>query len=141
MAGNRPGARPTQGWLYVRVGESNVLEGGRRDRTGVGPADGLGDGPGAELRRAVERLRRELTAHRPPLPDQAVAEDELEALARQAESAERGDGCPAVPDSDRMRHSLLLVAAVLGSVSALAAPLEDLREAVECLSGQPLGGF
>jgi len=123
------------------VGESNVLEGERKDRAGAGSAEGSGDGPGAELRRAVERLRRELTAHQPPLPDQPVAEDELEALARQAESADRGDPYPAALDSERMRHSLLLVAAVLGSVSALAAPLEGLREAVEFLAAEPLGGF
>ncbi len=134
MAGNRPGAKPTQGWSYVLVGESNVLEGERKDRTGMGSAEASGDGPGAELRRAVERLLRELTAHRPPLPDQAVAEDELEALARQAESADRTGAPSAALDSERMRHSLLLVAAVLGSVSALAAPLEALREAVEILA-------
>jgi hypothetical protein len=107
----------------VVVGESQVLEGGRG-----GTADGA---PGTELAVAVRRLRRELTAHRPMLPDRAVAEDELDALARDAADADRA---PGPVDSERMRHSLLLVAAVLGSVSALAAPLGELRVAVERLA-------
>jgi hypothetical protein len=77
---------------------------------------------GGALRAAVARLERDLAAYRPALPDRAVAEDELADLARQA------SGTPA---PDQLRHSLLLVAAALGSVSALAAPLAALREAVE----------
>jgi Family of unknown function (DUF5955) len=115
----------------VVVGESHVLEGERSVRAGDVPGEGPDDGPRAALRAAVGRLRGELTAHRPLLPDRVVAEDELDALARQAETADRALG---VADSERMRHSLLLVAAVLGSVSALAASLGALREAVESLA-------
>ena len=80
---------------------------------------------------ALIAMRGELTAHRPLLLDRVVAEDELDALARQAASADRVLG---LADSERMRHSLLLVAAAIGSVSALAAPLAALREAVESLT-------
>jgi len=115
----------------VLVGESNVLESEHRSTSGVSAPGGPEDGPGAGLRSAVEWLRRELTAHRPLVPDQSVAEDEMDALDHQADIADRTRG---PLDSERMRHSLLLVAAVLGSVSALAAPLEALREAVEVLA-------
>lgn len=117
--------------LYVVVGESHVLEGERRVTDGDVPGQGPQAGPRTELRVAVEQLRGELTAHRALLPDRVVAEDELDALARQAESADRVLG---LADSERMRHSLLLVAAAIGSVSALAAPLGALREAVESLA-------
>lgn len=113
------------------VGESHVLEGERSVTAGDVSGEGPGEGPRAELRAAVGRLRRELTAHRPVLPDRVVAEDELDALARQVENVDCALG---VSDSERMRHSLLLVAAALGSVSALAAPLDALREAVESLA-------
>ncbi|AXK31301.1 hypothetical protein DVA86_00220 [Streptomyces armeniacus] len=77
----------------------------------------------ATLRRSVDRLRRELAAHPARLPDRQTAEDELAALDTMA----RG-GAPEVP---RLRRSLLLVAAALGSVSALASPLAELRKAIE----------
>jgi hypothetical protein len=109
--------------LYVVVGESHVLENGRGGT--------VGSGPGADLAQAVRRLRRELTAHRPVLPDRAVAEDELDALADEAGNAERALD---LVDFERIRHSLLLVAAAIGSVSALAEPLGSLREAVERLA-------
>ncbi|MEV6006370.1 DUF5955 family protein [Streptomyces sp. NPDC051976] len=85
-------------------------------------------GPGAAgLLDAVVRVQRELAAYPPALPDRAVAEDELDALAQQAVTAG-----PREPlDTERLRHSLLLVAAALGSVSALADPLAELRLAVE----------
>ncbi|WUH95662.1 DUF5955 family protein [Streptomyces sp. NBC_00433] len=79
-------------------------------------------GGGAALRAAVARLERDLAAHRTALPDRAVAEAELAELARLA-----GNN----PPPEQLRHSLLLVAAVLGSVSVLTAPLAVLREAVE----------
>ncbi|WP_329173632.1 MULTISPECIES: DUF5955 family protein [unclassified Streptomyces] len=79
-------------------------------------------GGGAALRAAVARLELELAAYRRALPDRAVAEEELAELARQTSGA---------PSPEQLRQSLLLVAAALGSVSALAAPLAALRDAVE----------
>jgi hypothetical protein len=99
------------------VGETHVV-----DADCGGSVVGTIDGGAAALRAAVARLERELAAYRRALPDRAVAEDELAELARQAVGA---------PAPEQLRHSLLLVAAALGSVSALAAPLAALREAVE----------
>lgn len=99
------------------VGETHVVDGDRSEGA-VRPASGAG----AALCAAVARLERELAEYRPVLPDRAVAEEELAELSRQA-------GGPPAPE--QLRHSLLLVAAALGSVSRLAAPLAALREAVE----------
>lgn len=99
------------------VGETHVVD---ADRSGS--VVGAVTGGGAALRAAVARLERDLAAYRHALPDRAVAEDELAELARQATGT---------PVPEQLRHSLLLVAAALGSVSALAAPLAVLREAVE----------
>lgn len=85
----------------------------------------------AELRTAVSRLRRELAAHPAEFPDRVIAEDELAALAAMAI-----DGTPEIP---RLRRSLLLIAGAIGSVSALARGLTDVRNAVD-LFGQPRGG-
>ncbi|MGW3662111.1 DUF5955 family protein [Streptomyces sp. NPDC005141] len=82
----------------------------------------------AELRTAVSRLRRELAAHPAEFPDRGIAEDELAALAAMAAA-----GRPEIP---RLRRSLLLVAGAIGSVSALATRLADVRTAVE-LFGEP----
>ncbi|MFF4346870.1 DUF5955 family protein [Streptomyces sp. NPDC001530] len=82
----------------------------------------------AELRTAVSRLRRELAAHPAEFPDRGIAEDELAALAAMAVS-----GIPEIP---RLRRSLLLLAGAIGSVSALATGLADVRSAVE-LFGEP----
>lgn len=106
--------------MSVVVGESHVLENGR------GAA--VGSGPGADLAEAVGRMRRELITYRPMLPDRAVAEAELDALARAAGAVDRAPGSV---DSERLRHSLLLVVAAIGSVSALTEALDALREAVE----------
>ncbi|MFD4526522.1 DUF5955 family protein [Streptomyces sp. NPDC058470] len=84
----------------------------------------------AELRTAVARLRRQLAAHPAEFPDRGIAEDELAALAAMTIS-----GIPEVP---RLRRSLLLVAGSIGSVSALATSLADVRSAVE-LFGEPPG--
>jgi hypothetical protein len=84
----------------------------------------------AELRTAVSRLRRELAAHPAEFPDRAVAEDELAALDAMA-----AGGLPEIP---RLRRSLLLIAGAIGSVSALAKGLGDVRNAVELFSGPPL---
>ncbi|MCX4814856.1 DUF5955 family protein [Streptomyces sp. NBC_01239] len=85
----------------------------------------------AELRTAVSRLRRELAAHPAEFPDRVIAEDELAALA-----AMTIDGIPEIP---RLRRSLLLIAGAIGSVSALARGLTDVRNAVD-LFGQPRRG-
>ncbi|MET7847121.1 DUF5955 family protein [Streptomyces avermitilis] len=82
----------------------------------------------AGLRTAVSRLRRELAAHPAEFPDRGIAEDELAALAAMAVSG--------VPEIPRLRRSLLLIAGSIGSVSALARGLADVRSAVE-LFGEP----
>ncbi|MFG1810345.1 DUF5955 family protein [Streptomyces sp. NPDC049040] len=99
------------------VGETHVVDADRSE-TVVGAVTG----GGAALRAAVSRLERELAAYGRALPDRGVAEDGLAELARQATGA---------PAPEQLRHSLLLVAAALGSVSALRVPLAALREAVE----------
>ncbi|GAA2937699.1 MULTISPECIES: DUF5955 family protein [Streptomyces] len=82
----------------------------------------------AELRTAVSRLRRELAGHPAEFPDRGIAEDELAALDAMAVG-----GTPEIP---RLRRSLLLVAGAIGSVSALAPRLRDVRNAVD-LFGEP----
>jgi hypothetical protein len=90
---------------------------------------GSGEDPRvAELRTAVARLRRELAALPADFPDRAIAEDELAALAAMATG-----GAPEIP---RLRSSLLLIAGAIGSVSALARGLREVRQAVE-LFGEP----
>lgn len=102
----------------VAVEPGRVTEGGSPD-------------PGAaRLQLAVRRLRRELAAHPADLSDRAVAEDELAVLDAMVTA-----GLPEVP---RLRHSLLLVAGAVGSVSALGPALGELRKAVE-LFAQPPG--
>jgi hypothetical protein len=81
------------------------------------------------LRAAVDRVSRELAAHPARLADRASAEEELARLRALA-----GDG---PPDVARLRGSLLLVAAALGSVSALAAALHALRQAVDAFTAPP----
>ena len=96
---------------------------------GQRPVTGSDEDPRvAELRTAVARLRRQLAAHPAEFPDRGIAEDELAALAAMTIS-----GIPEVP---RLRRSLLLVAGSIGSVSALATSLADVRSAVE-LFGKP----
>ncbi|MFG2575077.1 DUF5955 family protein [Streptomyces sp. NPDC048481] len=77
----------------------------------------------AGLRTAVSRLRRELAAYRAEFPDRVIAEDELAALAAMAAHG--------VPEISRLRRSLLLIAGSVGSVSALAGSLADVRAAVD----------
>jgi hypothetical protein len=85
----------------------------------------------AELRTAVSRLRRELAAHPSEFPDRVIAEDELAALA-----AMTVDG---VPETPRLRRSLLLIAGAIGSVSALSRGLSDVRNAVDLFGEQSRG--
>lgn len=96
---------------------------------GQRPVTGSDEDPRvAELKAAVSRLRRELAAHPAEFPDRAIAEDELATLAAMALS-----GMPEIP---RLRRSLLLIAGSIGSVSALAGGLAEVRSAVE-LFGEP----
>ncbi|MDG4535000.1 DUF5955 family protein [Streptomyces sp. AV19] len=76
-----------------------------------------------ELSAAVSRLRRALAGHPARLPDRDAAEDELAALDAMAGAGE--------PELSRLRRSLLLVAGAVGSVSALAPALGDVRAAVD----------
>lgn len=80
------------------------------------------------LRAAVARCRRELAGYRANLPDRHIAEDELSALAAAAAAG--------VPDVLRLRRGLLVIAGALGSVSALAGALTEVRRAIE-LFGTP----
>ncbi|THA79610.1 hypothetical protein E6R60_01290 [Streptomyces sp. A0642] len=84
-----------------------------------------------ELRAAVSRLRRELAAHPAEFPDRAIAEDELAAL-----DATASGGAPGIP---RLRRSLLVIAGAVGSVSALASALRDVRIAVDLFGEPPRG--
>ncbi|MFD5628955.1 MULTISPECIES: DUF5955 family protein [unclassified Streptomyces] len=96
---------------------------------GQRPVTGRDEDPRvAELSTAVARLRRQLAAHPVEFPDRGIAEDELASLAAMAVS-----GIPEIP---RLRRSLLLVASSIGSVSALATSLAEVRSAVE-LFGEP----
>jgi len=83
----------------------------------------------SELRSAVSRLRRELAAHPAEFPDRDIAEEELAALDAMA-----AGGAPEIP---HLRRSLLLVAGAIGSVSALARGLSEVRRAVELFGGPP----
>ncbi|AEY92560.1 hypothetical protein AQJ11_04965 [Streptomyces corchorusii] len=84
----------------------------------------------AELRTAVSRLRRELAAVPADFPDRAIAEDELAALAAMAAGG--------LPETPRLRSSLLLIAGAIGSMSALARGLSQVRDAVDLFGGPPL---
>ncbi|MFE3661417.1 DUF5955 family protein [Streptomyces sp. NPDC059164] len=96
------------------------------------PLTGSGEDPRvAELRTAVSRLRRELAGLRIDFPDRPIAEDELAALAAMAVG-----GMPEIP---RMRRSLLLIAGAIGSVSAVAAALREVRNAVDLFGEPPRG--
>ncbi|MEU6511647.1 MULTISPECIES: DUF5955 family protein [unclassified Streptomyces] len=96
---------------------------------GQRPVTGRGEDPRvAELRTAVSRLRRELAALPSEFPDRAIAEDELAALAAMAAGG--------APETPRLRGSLLLIAGAIGSVSALARGLKEVRDAVD-LFGEP----
>lgn len=83
----------------------------------------------AELRRAVAQLRRELAEYPVELSDRKAADDELAALGQLVDSGS--------PEISRLRASLLLIAGAVGSVSALASALSEVRKAVELFSGPP----
>ncbi|UGY95276.1 DUF5955 family protein [Streptomyces gobiensis] len=92
------------------------------------PAESAADRPAA-LRAAVSRLRRALAGYPVELPDREIAEEQLAALDIMAASGEL--------DPARLRHSLLLVVSAMGSISALADPLAEVRTAVGLFSGPP----
>lgn len=97
---------------------------------GQAPVTGSDEDPRvAELRSAVSRLRRQLAALPADFPDRTIAEDELAALAAMAAS-----GLPEIP---RLRGSLLLIAGALGSMSALARGLSQVRDAVNLFGDRP----
>ncbi|MFI1364545.1 DUF5955 family protein [Streptomyces griseochromogenes] len=91
---------------------------------------GSGEDPRVvELRTAVSRLRRELAALPSEFPDRGIAEDELATLAAMAAGG--------LPETPRLRSSLLLIAGAIGSVSALARGLSDVRQAVDLFGESP----
>ncbi|MGA5138388.1 DUF5955 family protein [Streptomyces azureus] len=97
-----------------------------------GPVTGGDEDPRVtELRSAVARLRRRLAAHPGEFADRAIAEEELAALDAMA-----ADGTPEI---SRLHRSLLLIAGAIGSVSALAPELAEVRRAVD-LFGGPVRG-
>ncbi|WP_344533144.1 DUF5955 family protein [Streptomyces albiaxialis] len=81
------------------------------------------------LRRAVTRLRAELDAHPADLRDRREAERELEALDAAARSG--------ALDVETLRRALLLLTAALGSVSALALALGEVRGAIDLFGVAP----
>jgi Family of unknown function (DUF5955) len=83
----------------------------------------------SDLCDAVSRLRRALAGHPAPLPDRDAAEDELAALDAMAREGE--------PEVPRLRRSLLLVAGAVGSVSALAPAMGEVRAAVDRFGAAP----
>ncbi|MFJ1655028.1 DUF5955 family protein [Streptomyces sp. NPDC088337] len=96
------------------------------------PATGGKEDPRVtELRTAVARLRRELASYPAEFTDRVIAEDELAALA-----AMTTHGTPELP---RLRRSLLLIVGSIGSVSALASGLSQVRTAVDLFGEQPRG--
>jgi Family of unknown function (DUF5955) len=82
------------------------------------------------LRDAVVRLRHELAGHRVHPSDREVAENELAALYTAAAAG--------VLVIERLRGSLLALAGALGSVSALAPSLAEVRAAIDLFGPVPI---
>jgi hypothetical protein len=82
------------------------------------------------LRDAVVRLRHELTGHRVHPSDREVAENELAALYTAAAAG--------VLVIERLRGSLLALTGALGSVSALASSLVEVRAAIDLFGPVPM---
>ncbi|WP_347877240.1 DUF5955 family protein [Streptomyces sp. 8K308] len=82
------------------------------------------------LRVAIERLRRDLNGYSAALADRGSAEHHLALLSAAASD-------PA-PEAVALRNALLMIAGAVGSVSALAPAVVQLRQAVE-LFGPPHG--
>ncbi|KAA6213182.1 hypothetical protein CP973_28280 [Streptomyces albofaciens JCM 4342] len=70
----------------------------------------------------MARLRRELALLPAELADRTAADDELAALYAMVSAGS--------PDVSRLRRSLLLITGAVGSVSALAPALTDVRELI-----------
>ena len=87
--------------------------------------DGRPDPRLVALRTAVARLHRELAGHRANLPDRAIADEELAALAARISAA------ASPPEVSGLQYSLLVIAGALGSVTALGDALAEVRQAVE----------
>lgn len=75
------------------------------------------------LRAAVDRLRRDLCGYQASLADREVAERQLAVLQRMSQAD--------VMEEATLRDALLLIAAAVGSVSALAPAVAQLSAAVE----------
>lgn len=107
-----------------------------------GGAHGHGAAPAPHRRAAGEvlygaslDLRHRLDGHQARLPDRPIAEQELSVLMSRAVAVSWGrgalDGRDEPVTADGLRGCLLRLAAALGSVSALAEPLDAVRRAVE----------
>ncbi|MFD5315457.1 DUF5955 family protein [Streptomyces sp. NPDC127098] len=96
----------------------------------VGAQGGGADPRVGALRVAIERLRRDLNGYAAALADRGVAEHQLAVLSAAASD-------PA-PETAALRNALLMIAGAVGSVSALAPAVVQLRQAVE-LFGPPHG--
>jgi hypothetical protein len=82
------------------------------------------------MRDAVDRLGRALAAYRPHLSDREVAEGELAALYAAAVGG--------APVTAHLRSSLLRLTSALGSVSALAPYLAEVRAAIDLFGPVPV---
>lgn len=78
---------------------------------------------------AVDRLRGELAAYPARLSDREPAEEALADLGAMADTG--------APDVARMRRSLLVVAGAVGSVSALAPAVAEMRDVIELFGRVP----
>ncbi len=96
---------------------------GVNSRVICGPRDGAEESPLSALSGAVARLRRELDGYGAVLADREVAERQLDTLERLIAGGSPGES--------ELRDALLLIAAAVGSVSALASAVAQLRRAVE----------
>ncbi|MDB1089214.1 DUF5955 family protein [Streptomyces sp. ACA25] len=102
---------------------------GKADTAHSGTVERTADPRLLALQAAVERLRVDLDAHRTPFADREVAERELAVL-----DAALATG---MPEGAALRHGLLLIAAAVGSVSALVPALRQLRAAVDLFGPGP----
>ncbi|XLE02177.1 DUF5955 family protein [Streptomyces sp. 184] len=81
------------------------------------------------LAAAVARLRVDLRAHPAHPSDRAPAEEALAELAAMA-----ADGAP---DVARLHGALLVVAGAVGSVSAVAPAVAEVRDVIELFGSAP----
>ncbi|GAB2870873.1 DUF5955 family protein [Streptomyces mayteni] len=125
----------------MAAGETEAASGARRRPTETVPGFVPGPGgwdtapPGAAdprvgaLRVAIERLRRDLNGYPAPLDDREIAERHLALLSAAAGTA--------APEAAALRNALLMIAGAVGSVSALAPAVVQLRQAVELFGPPP----